>query len=128
MLSEDSLLKLRFLASASEIVVKQALIRSASEAFVRLLLSILLSVVVGKLKLSEDEHRQLRRYASLLTRLASPTGDIGEKRRILRQRRSVQVLAQLLTFVLPQLTDGDNEWNSLHFNPLPEDDYPRESL
>ena len=114
MISEEDAIKLHLLASSSDsdLLLRKAIVNSASDSFISLLLSIVLNVVVGNLELSAEEHAALKPSATLLTQIASQTVELKAKRPLLCQPRSLRLLSQLLPFVLPQLIHRPWTWSS----------------
>ena len=120
MLSEDSIIKLRLLSSAnpSDQKLKKVLVQSASDAFISLLLSVTLSVVLGKLRLTDEQHRVLRKSAHVLTQLASQNQDLLQKRKLLGNTKSLNALRLVLSFVLPQIIE--EQWTPTSLESSPE--------
>ena len=105
MLGDERGTKLRLLASVdpSDIAIQKIVLSSASDSFLTQLLSILLNVVLGTLKLTTPQYSKIRRYSSILHTLVNSEGGLPAKRVLLRQRRYISVVSETLSFVLPQV-------------------------
>ena len=110
-LSRDQLLKLQVLCSPEfSDKIKRSVISTSSDNFVCCLLSILLSIVLGKLSLGPEQFSTLKRQSKLLHHLVSDTENLTEKRRQLGLARSLHLVSLAIGFILPQLAP-DSEWN-----------------
>ena len=113
-ISEDNLARLQLLSSSAETdrSLQRLIIRSSTNSFIALLLSILLSLVRGRFTLSEQEFACLKKRKNLLHLLIAPPEEGAEagsnywsKRRLLTSKRNLLLLSQALAIVLPQLSE-----------------------